>query len=161
MARLDIRTGATGYRDQLDRTRRFLGRVLADCAAGYVIDYQDDVWSFFQNCWHVKDWVKNDPLVPQDAKDRVKAAAEASAVLAVCNDMASGTKHLKLHRPVAGAAHSHLTLSTGGDPRSPIECMIETSSGLRPAREVAAECVQEWVRILSAEGLATEELDRA
>jgi hypothetical protein len=83
MRRLDIRTGTTGYRDQLDRTRRFLERILAARAAGYVVDYQDDVWAFFQNCWHLKDWVKHDPLVPKDVKDRIVSAAEVSTVLAM------------------------------------------------------------------------------
>jgi hypothetical protein len=158
MTRIDIRTGTTGYRHQLDRTRRFLDRVLADRAAGYVVDYQDDVWAFFQNCWHLKDWVRHDPLVPPDVKDRIVSAAEASTVLAICNDMANGTKHLQLHRPRAGAAHSHVTLTTSTHQGPAIDCIIETSAGRRSAREVAQECVHEWVRILSAEGLATEPL---
>jgi hypothetical protein len=158
MRRLDIRTGTTGYRDQLDRTRRFLDRILADRAAAYVVDYQDDVWAFFQNCWHLKDWVKHDPLVPQDIKDRIVSAAEVSTVLALCHDMANGTKHLHLHRPQAGAAHSHVTLATGANQGPAIDCIIETSTGPRSAREVAEECVAAWVRILSAEGLATKPL---
>lgn len=153
--RIDIRTGTTGYRDQLDRTRRFLDRILPDRPAGYVVDYQDDVWAFFQNCWHLKDWVKHDPLVAQDIKDRIESAVEASAVLTICHDMANGTKHLALYGPQAGAAHSHLTLSAGGQQALAIDCIIETSTGQRSAREVAEECVQEWVRILSAERLAT------
>jgi hypothetical protein len=47
------------------------------------VDYQDDVWAFFQNCWHLKDWVKHDPLVPKDVKDRIVSAAEVSTVLAM------------------------------------------------------------------------------
>jgi hypothetical protein len=73
------------------------------------------VWAIFQNRCHLKDWIDNDPLMPRDVKDRIVSAAEASPVLAVCNDMASGTKHL--HRSKAGAAHSRRTISTGGDPR--------------------------------------------
>jgi hypothetical protein len=121
------------------------------------VDYQDDVWAFFQNCWHLKDWVKHDPFVPPEMKDRIKSAVRTSMVLAVCHDMANGTKHLVLHGPQAGAAHSHVTLTTSGVHRGPaIDCIIETSTGLRSAREVALECVQEWVRILTAAGLPTE-----
>lgn len=156
MIRTDIRTGITGYRDQLDRTRRLLDRVLADRAAGYVVDYQDDVWTFFQNCWHLKDWVKYDPLVPPDIKYQIKLAVKASTVLAVCHDMANGTKHLVLDYPQAGASHSHVTLTTSVHQGPAIDCIMETSAGRRSAREVAQECMDEWVRILSAEGLATE-----
>jgi hypothetical protein len=95
--RIEVRTGITGYRNQLDRMRRYLGRVLDRERPPYVVDYQDDVWAFFQACWHLKDWMKHDPLVPAEKKQRVIAAAEASKVLAIANDMANSTKHHVLH----------------------------------------------------------------
>jgi hypothetical protein len=155
--RIEVRTGVTGYRDQLDIVRRYLDRVLTQGRKyPYVIDYQDDVWSFFQNCWHLKDWVKNDPLVPQEVKDRVVAAAESSnGILAVANDMANVAKHLKLHDPEANAAHAFTRIAASG-PESLIECMIEVDGRRRPASEVAQECVVEWEKILQAEKLSVE-----
>lgn len=154
-----LRTGATGYRDQLDRVLRYLSRVHAaegDPNQRFIVDYQDDVWSFFQNCWHLKDWIRNDPLLSEDVKERIKEAVENSPVLAIANDMANGTKHLELHRPRAGASYDHVRIATGGETSS-LECMIQVKGEdhreFRPARELATECVQEWERILQAEGL--------
>ena len=158
--RLDIRTGATGYRDQLDRVLRYLDRVHSregDPNQRFIVDYQDDVWSFFQNCWHLKDWIRHDPLIPEDMKARIKAAVEDSVTLAVANDMANGTKHLELHESRAGASYSHLSLATSGEV-STLECMIEVRGQMRTAREIAAECVWEWERILGAEGLPVRSL---
>jgi hypothetical protein len=157
---IDIRTGATGYRHQLDRVRRYQARVLASERYRYLIDYQDDVWSFFQNCWHLKDWVKNDELRKQQRPDvwpRIKLAIEQSPVLAIANDMGSGTKHLALYDPRAGASYSHLSLATGGEePR--LECILEVNGEQVTARIIAQQCVAEWDRILRAEGLPTDPL---
>lgn len=120
-----------------------------------MIDYQDDVWSFFQNCWHLKDWVKHDPLIPEDQKRRIKLAVEASRVLAIANDMAIGTKHLEAHAPRAPAEYAHTRLSASGAV-SQIEGILAVDGVLMNASVVAEECVTEWVTILAAEGLPTD-----
>jgi hypothetical protein len=153
--RLEIRTGATGYRDQLDRVRRYLARVQAHESSKYVIDYQDDVWSFFQNCWHLKDWVKHDPLIPEHQKNTIKRAVEASRVLAIANDMANGTKHLDLHDPRAPAEYAHTRLNTAGGV-SKLECVINVDGIPMNASVVADQCVAAWIFILAAEGLPTD-----
>jgi hypothetical protein len=157
MTRIEVRTGVTGYRDQLDRMRRYLARVLKHERQPYVSDYQDDVWSFFQACWHLKDWVRKDPLMDQTAKDRIKAAVEASPVLAIANDMANGTKHLGAHKPRAGASHAHTQIITSG-PESRLESVIDVNGVYMLASVVAKACVAEWERILTAEGLPTEQM---
>jgi len=150
---VDVRTGATGYRDQLRRVRRYLARVLDRDWGDDEIAYQDDVWSFFQNCWHLKDWVRNDPLLPQDVKDRVVAAVEASITLAIANDMANGTKHLKLHNARAPAAYSHTRIVYTGKGPPWLECMIEVNGSEVLGSIVAQQCVEEWERILLGEQL--------
>jgi hypothetical protein len=87
----------SGYRAQLDRARRFLDRVQS-LDPRRDVDYQDDVWAFFQNCWHIKDWLKHDYRVPASVRDRAIAAAHRSKVLQVCRDMGNGTKHRKLEK---------------------------------------------------------------
>jgi hypothetical protein len=153
--RIEVRTGATGYRDQLDRVRRYLDRVRAQESPRYVIDYQDDVWSFFQNCWHLKDWVKHDPLIPERQKHQIKLAVEASRVLAVANDIANGTKHLELYDPRAPAEYAHTRLNTT-DAVSQVECVILVDGIHMNASVVAEECLSEWISILAAEGLPTD-----
>ena len=65
--------GHNSYLHQLDRARRFLAR--AEAIEGFAdVDFQDVMWAFFQNCWHVKDWVLNDSkperLVPGTVRQR-------------------------------------------------------------------------------------------
>ena len=153
--------GHFGYRAQLDRARRFLDRVQSR-APRRDIDYQDDVWAFFQNCWHIKDWLEHDYRVPRPIRDKAIAAAHQSRVLRVCRDMANGTKHRKLtargkpRRPRAMHLWTDTTIVPGGG--TTIDCYIKfprRTVKLRSAREVAAECLEEWIRILSQQGLAT------
>lgn len=153
--RLAVRTGATGYRDQLDRLRRYLAKVLDQERPGYLVDYQDDVWSFFLNCWHLKDWVRHDPLVPDEKRARVKTAVEASRTLAIANDIANGAKHLRVYDRRAGAAYSHTEMTMSG-PESRLECVIDVEGAHVTASVLAQACVDEWERILSAEQLPTE-----
>jgi hypothetical protein len=116
-------------------------------------DFQDDMWSFFQHCWHLKDWVKNDDTVPQAARDQVVAEAHASQILMVCRDLACGTKHLKLDDPKANAVHSHIniTLTTGQKPAMEME--VEVNGMMCSGLKIARECVAEWQRILLLAGL--------
>jgi hypothetical protein len=156
--RVEVRTGLTGYRCQLDRVRRFYDRVTQRPeGAAYLIDYQDDVQSFFMHCWHLKDWVKHDPLIDQPVKDRIKDAVHASDVLKVANDLATSAKHLEVNKSRAGAELSLMRLDASGE-LSLLDCIIEVNGAERSAREVAAECLQEWERILMAEGLPVERM---
>jgi hypothetical protein len=159
--------GSVGYRSQLDRTRRFLDR-LQSGDPRRDIDYQDDVWAFFQNCWHIKDWLQHDNRVPKGTRARAIAAAHASRILRVCRDMANGTKHRKLthrdkSRPPPRARAVHMWTSTRIVPGGPttIDCLLkfpQRKVRLRSAREVAAECLEEWIKILHAFNLNTARL---
>jgi len=159
-----IRTqaGHTGYRDQLDRTRRLLDRVQSaatDQEWGTMINdlaFQDDMWSFFQACWHIKDWVKHDPLVPDDVKTAITRQAEASPLLLMCHDICNGTKHLELTTPRGGGTHHDYTESKyeSGFVVS-IDCWFNDGSGvILSGKELARMCIAEWERIFESHGLA-------
>jgi hypothetical protein len=69
---------------QLARARRFLHRLEHRTAPDFgtvmeiLNDYEDNLWSFFMNCWHVKDWVQNDDTLPELLRKKVVDAARAS-----------------------------------------------------------------------------------
>ncbi len=161
---VSMRSGS-GYRAQLDRARRFLDRVQSS-EPRRDIDYQDDVWAFFQNCWHIKDWLSYDYRVPDSVRRSAVAEAHSSRVLQVCRDMANGTKHQKLKKrgKIARARAVHLwtntTIVPGGGPTT-IDCLLKfprRKVKFRSARDVAVECMQEWLRILESRGLKTSRL---
>ena len=47
------------YIAQLKRVRRYLEKIQNRVRKSWD-DYDDDFWSFFQNCWHLKDWIRNE-----------------------------------------------------------------------------------------------------
>jgi hypothetical protein len=52
---------------------------------------RDRLFHFFQDAYHLKDWIKNDP-----ATKRLPVETAIAAELAVCADLANGTKHFRL-----------------------------------------------------------------
>ena len=158
VTQVQSRTGHIGYRHQLDRARRFLDRLdrpaSLDGDGMNDVEFQDMVWAFFQNCWHVKDWVKNDPLVDQVVKDAVIKRAHESVVLRVCRELCNGTKHLGEHPGEASHDHVNTTIVPGGE--TTMDCLIDNGAGtLVSGRLLARQCIAEWESILQSHGLAT------
>src|SRR4051812_45562561 len=90
----------SAYGQQLARARRFLERYRRIRAVESSPDrppldvIEDEMWAFFQNCWHVKDWLRHDPSVSEAVKDAAWNAVTASQPLMICADLANGIKHL-------------------------------------------------------------------
>jgi len=148
-----------GYRDQLNRARRFLDRVFqasdADWADANENEFRDLMWAFFQNCWHVKDWIQSDTTIPVATKDEVYRLAHQSAILAICQQLCNGTKHLG---PRPGASHDHVaTTIAPGWGISDMDCMINDGHGnIISGKELARDCIAEWECILRSQGLAVQ-----
>lgn len=56
-------------------------------------EYEDNLWSFFQTAWHLKDWIINDETV---VKDNIEEIVKNYTSLMICADMANRTKHYTL-----------------------------------------------------------------
>jgi hypothetical protein len=139
----------------LDRARRFLDRVEGPQASD--VEFQDMMWAFFQACWHLKDWVKNDPLPSDVQKEAVIDQAHASSVLGICRDLCNGTKHLGLDRTPSsgtGAAHDHVAITIVPGESSTIDCIVQDGFG-HPisSKQLARDCLKEWERILQSKNL--------
>ncbi len=158
------------YQEQLARTGRLHRRVLDRTVpiqgpGGQLTDinehmarYSDDVWSFFINAWHVRDWVKNDETIEPAARDRILAAAEASRALRLCADLANGRKHLTLTRRRIGAELSSVRAGTRDGKEWQLELYLTLADEAPPEKLVAAvtvacDAMREWKRIIESEGL--------
>jgi hypothetical protein len=140
--------------EQFDRVRRMLNRIENNVGRS-VSDYGDDVWSFFQNCWHLKDWIKNDPHV--SIHGSIEDLVKGSAPLMICADLANATKHLQFTKYVrVGAKPSHANITiTPGEP-STVQYLVDPGTGAQlDALDLARHCVSEWERLLAAHGVAT------
>ena len=83
--------------EQFARVERRLERVRSN-RNRVLVEYEDDVWNFFQNAWHLKDWVKNDSDLSQQHRDAVENDVSAIEIFQICADLANRSKHLCLTR---------------------------------------------------------------
>ncbi len=122
----------------------------------------DDFYAFFVWCFHLKDWLKNDPAVDADIRQVVEAfLATRTVALRLCADVANGSKHFVIdkyvrHSPDARVerllADSDISLDL---PVSPDQDMliIYADDVAWPALWVANRCVQVWEEFLVKKGL--------
>lgn len=85
------------WKAQFDRMLRSLSKVErrdADPALQL-----DDLCHFFQDCWHLKDWIKNDDTLSQATRDAIVKEAENTESLNFCAELAIESKHLVLRHP--------------------------------------------------------------
>jgi hypothetical protein len=134
--------------------RRYLDRI--ENQSRDSTEYDDDLWSFFQSCWHLKDWVKNDPEVPDELRRSIEDIVQGYSNIIVCADLANRTKHLELSRPRVGAEFTqrNVTVCIGTPTTSTSEHIITLGDGTKVvALDVARKAVDEWRTIFEAHGL--------
>src|SRR3990170_1608469 len=88
------------YREQYDRMKRWYGRFVAlDQGRPHDVpsdNYLDEIYAFFMNCYHLKDWIKDDGTVPPAAQQAVEPYINSSRPLKLCADICNSLKHLRL-----------------------------------------------------------------
>jgi hypothetical protein len=91
------------YLLQFERVKRYLCKIDPPTRYhGDQIEYEDNLWSFFQNAWHLKDWIKNDTLIKRIPIEKI---VEKYNSLKICADMANRTKHHQLKNKRLDAMH--------------------------------------------------------
>ena len=125
------------------------------------LDLEDDVRSFFTECFHLKDWLKSDPGSKVSSAD-VESFVNASGNLRLCADLANGAKHLLLTNPRVDAKAGvtrrlfKVGLYAGGDPQPTdiaVEYTIEAAGEKYDAFKLATDCLAEWNEYLGSKGL--------
>jgi hypothetical protein len=110
--------------------------------------YQDDLYAFFINCYHLKDWVKNDPEISTEVKGDIENFIANSEELSICADICNGSKHLKLKAPRKDPNTKvdarHFSLYLGHGPVIHIEYMIESGGKIYDAHLLATKCLKAW-----------------
>ena len=143
------------HQEQFERTKRWYERIKKidqgmqhNLPSDY---YCDEVYAFFLNCFHLKDWIENDDTVKSLAKGKVKNFIKQDECMSVCADICNSIKHLKLTKPPWSDQDPKFggrkfSLSLGGEPEPIIKVKfsIETKTGTIDAFELASECVRKW-----------------
>ena len=81
-----------GWRGQFERVHRWRIRLL-EATRSKSPDLEDFAYAFFQNCYHLREWIEKTSSCPQSELDALMAT---SAPLRLCRDIANGTKHRTL-----------------------------------------------------------------
>lgn len=158
----------SAYEEQVSRVQRWLQRI--EDPNVNQIEHLDFLWSFFQNSWHLKDWIENDSALPKATRDSITQAvhhADASGAykspfLMICADLANRSKHLDL-RHIRNDAKLRGEVRVGitenvltGESSSSVswEYVVTLRDGsIHKAVDVAKNAVQQWRSILSSHGL--------
>jgi len=144
----------SSFRDQFSRVQRFLRRIEDQDRDS--TEYDDDLWSFFQNCHHLRDWIIYDSDVGDIIKKKVSEFAKINEELRICADLANRSKHLRLTRNVredARVTNRSVTIDLGLGTSTCEHTITLKDGSKREALDVARMAVEAWKQFLSGEGL--------
>lgn len=142
------------WRDQWDRLNRTYSLVQQSSTA-YRNDrpnsdyHRDELFSFFETCLHMRDWLWNDPSVGLTREDAGKLY-NAHDCLKLAHDIAIGSKHVVIKSPHVDAnvrlagQDVNVLVGTGASFAWQIEADRKVYDGYR----LATECLQAWQSIL-------------
>lgn len=151
-------SSSSKYLKQFKRVKRWYQRFVIinqgrqhDFPSDY---YQDEVYAFFLNCYHLKDWIKNDKSVGAAAA-KVEEFINNNKELSVCADICNGIKHLRLTSTRSGQdprwGPQKFNVQLGGPETTiSVKYSIDTSSGPVDAFELATRCLQAWENFIGA-----------
>ncbi len=125
--------------DRMHRSRKRMAGTFSSTE-----EYDDAVFHFFQDAWHLKDWLKKDSTLPITVRSNVEADVARQPFLCAAADIANGSKHLELDTSRAG---------TVIPVRAEHEHSIKTGSVSMTAAELADKVLTKWDEPLKAYGL--------
>lgn len=120
------------------------------------LEDRDDVLSFFQNCYHLKDWVKNDDgccITESEIEDFVNS----SEYLTICGGICAGSKHLKISDPRfdENTKINRSFYLESSDVKSPINkrtFVVVVEDKNYDALKLADRCMEEWRNFFKEKG---------
>ena len=154
------------YKDQFDRVRRYLARI--ENQSRDRTEYEDDFWSFFQNCWHLAHWIENDPTLTASTKGNVWNDVKNSDTIIICRDLANRSKHVTFEpnyqtRMDAQVTQSQIGIEAGGSLQDENVSSARLSYGYtitlhktgshKDALRVARKAIKDWAALLKRNGL--------
>jgi hypothetical protein len=125
---------------QFNRVQRVFLRVL-DNHNRKLVEYEDDVWNFFQNCWHLTDWIKNDKQsVAKATRGKIDVEVKSYPALMTVGKLTNKNKNLEVISNVAeegGKEHGEILLT-----------IIDEDGHESPVKTLATDAMKNWMTIL-------------
>lgn len=107
-----------------------------------------------QDCWHLKDWIKNDPSAGIGAA--IEAQVDSYRSLRIAADLANGSKHLLRHTHREGAHVTSIGVTVHLGQSKPIEVKytVTIADGTTvPILTIVYEAFVDWNELLAKIGL--------
>jgi hypothetical protein len=124
---------------QFSRVQRIFLRVL-DNQNRKLVDYEDDVWNFFQNCWHLTDWIKSDTQsVAKITRGKIEVEVKSHPALMLIGELTNKSKNLEVTSNVTeedGKEHGEILLT-----------VINKNGDEFPVKNLAIDAMKNWMAI--------------
>ena len=156
------------YRYQLARLRYQANKLPAIKAGDFDISFggniEFELFSFFEVCYHLKDWVKHSEKYTKGEMSDVEEFINSSKALIICANICNRLKHCQLRSPrkneKIGLFKLSMPITVRSCPGSTTiqvsKAIIETVHGDKCCFNLADECISEWRRYFSVNGLEQE-----
>jgi hypothetical protein len=152
----------TDWQDQWARVQRWhdrLSRFRIDLPDDMLFETKaialDDVFAFYMNCWHLRDWLKNSKAKTKKELDKF---FDDNPAMQLCRDVATGLKHYRLDvSGKYGSVPVHQNWMTTADPMTllppePTRWYFVSDIGRYDMFSTADECVAAWRKFLNGAG---------
>jgi len=138
------------YKEQFERVNRWYNRfkkINSGKEHNRNTEYdKDDVYIFFVNCHHLKDWIIHDESIREDIEDKVIEFIKEDE-LDLCREICNAVKHLN-EKPKFSKSETKLKLP---EKEIKINYTIETENGDEDAFELATKCMEKWEEFIKKE----------
>jgi hypothetical protein len=137
------------WRAQYDRMERGYTRLNKSYQSS--TDYEDDIQHYFQDCWHLKDWIKNDINLSQAVRSNIEVEVDDHKSLRIVADLANGSKHLSRHTNREGAyvTSGDVTVHLGQSKPTEINYNISLSDGsVLSQKDLVIDAFDAWQIVL-------------
>jgi len=142
----------TTWRAQYHRLKRGLEKLRRPYRSS--TEYEDDLQHYLQDCWHLKDWIKNDQST--SASGLIENEVAAHRALRVVADLANGAKHFTrtTHREGAYVTSSSVTVHLAQDKPIDVEYIVTLADGTTlTASSLVTDSFDAWSQVLARLGL--------
>jgi hypothetical protein len=119
----------------------------------------DEVYAFIQSVYHMKDWIKNDPALPNKITGAVEKYINKTRCLGISADICNASKHATLttsrsnESPDVKTRSFGLGLMEGLTPAIYVLYQITADGGSVGLHTFAQECLDAWDAFLRQHGL--------
>ena len=128
---------------------------------GIPTDELDYFISFFQNCFHLKDWIieaqKNDGI---NWSNKIHAMINSNQSMKICRDLCNGLKHLRINRPSIDKNFAIFYEyrpfhNLDGSKESGWSVFISENNLSKPDKflmeEIVKNCLDAWINFINSE----------